>query len=66
MKDSTAHIESMIMEGIWPDDLREIIEERLSQPTFSTGFVAVRSSGTDEDSASHSFAGSKHKLMLYY
>ena len=56
----------MIMEGIWPDDLREIIEERLSQPTFSTGFVAVRSSGTDEDSASHSFAGSKHKLMLYY
>ena len=53
----------MIMEGIWPDDLREIIEEKLSQPTFSTGFVAVRSSGTDEDSASHSFAGLQHKLI---
>jgi len=26
---------------------------------FSDHFVAVRSSGTDEDSASHSFAGMK-------
>ena len=36
---------------------REEIESRLSVPPFSNAFVAVRSSGTDEDSAAHSFAG---------
>ncbi len=38
---------------------RDEIVERLSQPPFSDSFVAVRSSGTDEDSAAHSFAGNR-------
>ena len=45
------------MDGVWPDNLEKEIKERLNSNTFSDRFVAVRSSGTDEDSASHSFAG---------
>ena len=33
------------------------LNQHLAQEPFSTSFVAVRSSGTDEDSATHSFAG---------
>ena len=45
------------MGGAWPDQLREEIEGKLASEVFADRFVAVRSSGTDEDSASHSFAG---------
>ena len=43
---------------------RAEIESRLSVPPFSGAFVAVRSSGTDEDSAAHSFAGLLHTKCL--
>lgn len=45
------------MSGSWPQDLLKELEERLTCSPFSESFVAVRSSGTDEDSAAHSFAG---------
>lgn len=40
-----------------PQSLEEEILTRLDLEHFRGRFVAVRSSGTDEDSASHSFAG---------
>lgn len=40
-----------------PTFLQEAIAMKLATPTFTERFVAVRSSGTDEDSSSHSFAG---------
>ena len=40
-----------------PSQLQEELHHRLAQEPFSDSFVAVRSSGTDEDSATHSFAG---------
>eukprot|EP01137_Pigoraptor_chileana_P023651 Opistho-2@90297 len=40
-----------------PPDLEEGLRARLSQRPFSDHHVAVRSSGTDEDSGDHSFAG---------
>lgn len=47
------------MKGNWPQDLIDTLKEKLSSSPFDEDglFVAVRSSGTDEDSASHSFAG---------
>lgn len=45
------------MDGVWSNSLRGEIETRLASETFANKFVAVRSSGTDEDSAAHSFAG---------
>ena len=57
LKSSTATIQDSIMSGSWPQDLHKELEERLTCVPFSEGFVAVRSSGTDEDSAAHSFAG---------
>ena len=40
-----------------PALLREQITSKLAVQPFRDSYVAVRSSGTDEDSASHSFAG---------
>ena len=40
-----------------PDALESEIASRLDRSPFVDHFVAVRSSGTDEDSAAHSFAG---------
>jgi pyruvate,water dikinase len=40
-----------------PQELEEEIKQRLEEDPFRDSFVAVRSSGTDEDSATHSFAG---------
>ena len=54
---STGRIHSLIMDGDWPEELRSQIEQWLLCEQFDDRFVAVRSSGTDEDSASHSFAG---------
>ena len=45
------------MGGAFPSALEACIRERLSATPFEGAVVAVRSSGTDEDSASHSFAG---------
>ena len=57
LKESTSNIQQNIMNGKWPDDLETVITQKLSCSPFSTNFLAVRSSGTDEDSAAHSFAG---------
>ena len=65
LKTSTDKIHSLIMEGAWPIGLREEIERRLTSDTFSDRFVAVRSSGTDEDSASHSFAGTVPTIQIW-
>ena len=45
--------------------LEEELCQRLSQEPFSESFVAVRSSGTDEDSATHSFAGQFGMLISW-
>lgn len=45
------------MKGVVSSKLGEEVASRLLAPPFEGSFVAVRSSGTDEDSASHSFAG---------
>lgn len=59
LKESTQTIQEQIMKGNWPQDLIDTLKEKLSSSPFDEDglFVAVRSSGTDEDSASHSFAG---------
>ena len=56
-------IESAILKADLPAMLREQITSRLSVPPFRDSYVAVRSSGTDEDldPASHSFAGEKEE-----
>ena len=54
-------IESAILKADLPAMLREQITSRLSVPPFRDSYVAVRSSGTDEDSGSHSFAGEKEE-----
>ena len=54
---STARIVGSVMRADVPRQLREEIASRLAVPPFRDCYVAVRSSGTDEDSASHSFAG---------
>ena len=51
------------MAGSWPDDLLTVLQEHLSASPFADSFVAVRSSGTDEDSAAHSFAGMQCWLL---
>ena len=60
---STAAIQDSIMRGQWPGDLLSLLQQRLSAEPFSNNFVAVRSSGTDEDSSAHSFAGACKKYM---
>ena len=57
LKASSEAIQRIIASSQIPPSLEEAITERLATPTFSDRFVAVRSSGTDEDSAAHSFAG---------
>lgn len=57
LKESTSNIQQNIMDGKWPNDLETVITRKLSCSPFSMNFLAVRSSGTDEDSAAHSFAG---------
>lgn len=53
---SDASSEAIMAESL-PSTLADEVAERLSAPPFKDEFVAVRSSGTDEDSATHSFAG---------
>lgn len=64
LKSSTAAIRSRILSAPFPATLREEVSARLSQTPFSDNFVAVRSSGTDEDSAAHSFAGIQCKSFV--
>ena len=64
LKSSTAAIQDSIMSGSWPQDLLKELEERLTCVPFSGNFLAIRSSGTDEDSAAHSFAGSSEFVLV--
>lgn len=57
LKSSTSQIQEVLMGGAFPSVLEAQIRERLSAPPFDGALVAVRSSGTDEDSSAHSFAG---------
>ena len=57
LKSSAEVIQSRIMSASLPAKLRDEIASRLKESPFSDSFVAVRSSGTDEDSSAHSFAG---------
>ena len=65
LKASLAAIQTLLMSSPIPASLKEAIAEKLAQPPFLDRFVAVRSSGTDEDSAAHSFAGECWKLQPY-
>jgi phosphoenolpyruvate synthase/pyruvate phosphate dikinase len=56
LDETCSSIQSLIMDGSMPDDLCQELQGRLSTPPFNDSFLAVRSSGTDEDSSSHSFA----------
>ena len=50
-------MQDAIMSAPFPPSLEEAVATMLATPTFEERYVAVRSSGTDEDSSSHSFAG---------
>ena len=50
-------IQENIMMGSMPNDVFVELRDHLCMPPFIEKFVAVRSSGTDEDSTFHSFAG---------
>ena len=54
---SAALIQDKIMAASLSSQLEEELRQHLAQEPFSESFVAVRSSGMDEDSATHSFAG---------
>ena len=57
MEESTACAQGAIIAASFSSKLQQLISDRLNESSFCGRFVAVRSSGTDEDSASHSFAG---------
>ena len=57
LKESADLIYNKIMSSPLPTKLREEISSRLARDPFADSYVAVRSSGTDEDSSAHSFAG---------
>lgn len=57
LKSSTSRIQEALMGGNFPSALEACIKEQLSAAPYEGAMVAVRSSGTDEDSAAHSFAG---------
>ena len=60
LKAGAEAIRDAICSAPFPPSLEEAILAKLATPTFDGRYVAVRSSGTDEDSASHSFAGEDH------
>jgi pyruvate,water dikinase len=64
LDETCSSIQSLIMDGSMPDDLCQELQGRLSTPPFNDSFLAVRSSGTDEDSSSHSFAGQFESFLF--
>ena len=54
---TAASVEEVFGNAQLPQEAEEEIRQRLDNHLFRDRFVAVRSSGTDEDSAAHSFAG---------
>eukprot|EP00118_Oscarella_pearsei_P005272 m.24046 g.24046 ORF g.24046 m.24046 type:complete len:980 (+) comp28565_c0_seq3:186-3125(+) len=57
-------VENAFKSSPLPDELEREIGARLHRTPFADHFVAVRSSGTDEDSSAHSFAG-QFETFLY-
>lgn len=57
LKSFAEGIERLFLEGALPDGIAKEIEAALGAAGIAQGFVAVRSSGIDEDSAENSFAG---------
>ncbi|CAI8037287.1 Prodigiosin synthesizing transferase PigC [Geodia barretti] len=64
LKTGAEAIQDSVISAPFPPSLEEAILAKLATPTFDGRYVAVRSSGTDEDSASHSFAG-QFETYLY-
>lgn len=57
LKAFSAQVEELFCTLPLPADVRQELEHALNSAHFSDVFVAVRSSGLDEDSANYSFAG---------
>jgi len=57
-------VEERFVAAKMPDELRQAIADRLEAMKLAETPVAVRSSGLDEDSAEHSFAG-QYATLLY-
>ena len=57
LEKSCKHIQDSILSSPIPPDLEDDILSRISEEPLKGRLVAVRSSGTDEDSGAHSFAG---------
>lgn len=57
-------LEERFVAGKMPDEIRQAIADRLDGMKLAETPVAVRSSGLDEDSAEHSFAG-QYATLLY-
>lgn len=54
---SCKRVEEVFLASPLPPDLEEQLLTRLAEEPYSGRFLAVRSSGTDEDTGAHSFAG---------
>ena len=65
LKTGAEAIQDSVISAPFPPSLEEAILAKLATPTFDGRYVAVRSSGTDEDSASHSFAGEASMTSLH-
>ncbi len=50
-------VEETLMKGIFDDGFKAELEKKLSENDLNESFLAIRSSGLDEDSKEHSFAG---------
>ncbi|MBI2711239.1 MAG: phosphoenolpyruvate synthase [Bdellovibrio sp.] len=57
LKEFALQVEERFLKAELPEDLEQIIAHKLAESGLDQGFVAVRSSGLDEDSAQNSFAG---------
>lgn len=57
LKKFSEDLEKQFVSGKLPEQFREMLLEKLRALNLTDCFVAVRSSGLDEDSADHSFAG---------
>ncbi len=57
-------VERTFVEAEMPEDLRDAVAAAMAGPAFANHAVAVRSSGLDEDSKDHSFAG-QYETFLF-